>query len=262
MSLQAYKISKIFSHIGTFFTFSCSKHVYEAACFLARRSQSLVCAGGRSVWDPQCYGQQDQVLPRGSSSSSRGSVADPGPYPRPSCWRSVWSSQRVSLTLYTLNDYQRFEALVSLPLSGDQKPSHLMNRMLALLPDDYKPDFILRGLFFRCLPINVQSHLLHKKVSYTRALALKADELNHSRVSPSSVNHLSDDLGDSLQVNLVSSRSRPSKTPLSGKIPLSKPYLTRAPLSSSPTPPGAFWFHKKHGEKALNCRKPCSMSEN
>ena len=166
------------------------------------------------------------------------------------------------ITLYTLNDYQRFEALVSLPLSGDQKPSHLMNRMLALLPDDYKPDFILRGLFFRCLPINVQSHLLHKKVSYTRALALKADELNHSRVSPSSVNHLSDDLGDSLQVNLVSSRSRPSKTPLSGKIPLSKPYLTRAPLSSSPTPPGAFWFHKKHGEKALNCRKPCSMSEN
>ena len=51
------------------------------------------------------------------------------------------------IKLYTLNDYQRFEALVSLPLSGDQKPSHLMNRMLALLPDDYKPDFILRGLF-------------------------------------------------------------------------------------------------------------------
>ena len=40
------------------------------------------------------------------------------------------------ITLYTLNDYQRFEALVSLPFSGDQKPSHLMNRMLALLPDD------------------------------------------------------------------------------------------------------------------------------
>ena len=51
------------------------------------------------------------------------------------------------ITLNTLNDYQRFEALVSLPLSGDQKPSHLMNRMLALLPDDYKSDFILRGLF-------------------------------------------------------------------------------------------------------------------
>ena len=47
------------------------------------------------------------------------------------------------ITLYSLNDYQRFKALVYLPLSCDQKPSHLMNRILALLPDDYKPDFIL-----------------------------------------------------------------------------------------------------------------------
>ena len=51
------------------------------------------------------------------------------------------------ITLYTLNNYQRFEALVSLPLFKDQKLSHLMNRMLALFPDDYKPDFILMGLF-------------------------------------------------------------------------------------------------------------------
>ena len=75
-------------------------------------------------------------------------------------------------TLYYLNNYQRFEALVSLPLTGDQKPSHLMNRMLALLPDDYKPDFSLRGLFLRRLPIEVRSHLLQEKISDPRALAL------------------------------------------------------------------------------------------
>ena len=46
-------------------------------------------------------------------------------------------------TLYSLNDYQRFKALVSVPLTGDQKPSHLMNRMLTLLPNDYKPDFVV-----------------------------------------------------------------------------------------------------------------------
>ena len=157
------------------------------------------------------------------------------------------------MTLYTLNDYQCFEALVSLPLSGDQKPSHLMNRMLALLPDDYKPDFILRGLFLRCLPIDVRSHLLREKVSDPRALALKADELYQSRVSSSSVNLLSKVLDKSLQVNLVLSLTRPPKTPLSGQSP------TPAPTSSSTTPP---WFHKKHGEKAVNCRKMCSMLEN
>ena len=85
--------------------------------------------------------------------------------------------------LYSLNDYQRFEALVSLPLTGDKKPSHLMNSMLALLPDDYKPDFILCGLFLRFLLIEVCSNLLQEKISDPRALALKTDELFQSRVS-------------------------------------------------------------------------------
>ena len=76
-----------------------------------------------------------------------------------------------------------------------------MNRMLAQFPDDYKPDFILRGLFHRGLPIDVLLHLLREVVSDPRALALKADELYQSRVSPSSLNLLSEDL----QVNLVTS---------------------------------------------------------
>ena len=79
------------------------------------------------------------------------------------------------ITLYTLNIYQPFEALAFLPLYGDQKPSLLINSMLALHPDYYKTDFILFGLFLRHLPINVQSHLLHEKVSDPRVLALKAD---------------------------------------------------------------------------------------
>ena len=54
------------------------------------------------------------------------------------------------------------EGLITL---NTQKPSHLMNRMLALLPDHYKPDFILRGLFLRRLPIDVQSQLFSEKVS-------------------------------------------------------------------------------------------------
>ena len=62
-----------------------------------------------------------------------------------------------------------------------------MNRMLALLPDDYKLDFILRGLFLWCLLIDVRSHLHGERVSDPRALALKADELYQIRVS-SSVN--------------------------------------------------------------------------
>ena len=35
------------------------------------------------------------------------------------------------LKLFALNDYQRYEAISNLPLSGDMKPSKLMSNMLA-----------------------------------------------------------------------------------------------------------------------------------
>ena len=153
-----------------------------------------------------------------------------------------------------------------------------MNRMLALFPDDYKPDFILRGLFLRRLPIDVRSHLLQEKVENPRALALKADELYQSRVAGNAVNLLANDFGDA-QVNLVSSRAKviplhpvTPKSSDSVKFPPSRrshvqtrsPSRTQtpAPSSRSPTPPGYCWYHEKHGVKASNCREPCSFSGN
>ena len=142
-----------------------------------------------------------------------------------------------------------------------------MNRMLALLPDDYKPDFILQGLFLRHLPIDVRLHLLREKVSDPRALAFKADELYQSRVSPSSLNLLSEDL----QVNLVSSCApRELRSESHGKVRISPslskrsptPAPTPAPTSRSPTLSSLCWFHKKHGEKANHCREPCSFLGN
>ena len=58
-----------------------------------------------------------------------------------------------------------------------------MNRMLGLLLDNHKPDFILEGLFLRRLSFEVRLHLLQEKISDPLALALKADELFQSRVS-------------------------------------------------------------------------------
>ena len=154
--------------------------------------------------------------------------------------------------LYSLNDYQRFEALVSLQLTGDQKPSHLMNRMLALLPDNYKPDFILCGLFLRRLPIEVRSHLLQEKISDPRALALKADKLFQSRVS-SPVNLLAEQFKEA-RVSAVATKTRPSPASRQSPTPALSP---RSPVSQGPC-----WYHKKHGNKARHCRKPCSKSEN
>jgi len=158
---------------------------------------------------------------------------------------------------YGLNDYQRFESLISLPLSGDQKPSHLMNRMLALLPEDFKPCFIFRGLFLRRLPADVPAHLLQEDISDPHALSLKADELYHSLAS-TSVNVLSSE--ETLDPQIVNAVRGPSSANRgccsSVSSTMSSATTGRLPAST------LCWYHRTHGENALNCRKPCSWSGN
>ena len=57
------------------------------------------------------------------------------------------------ITLYTLNDYKQFKALVSLPLSGDWKPSDLMNRMHALFLMIKNPTSSSGGCFSDTSPL-------------------------------------------------------------------------------------------------------------
>ena len=102
------------------------------------------------------------------------------------------------ITLYSLNNYQRFEALVSLPFSSETRNPVISSQMII------NNIFFLRGLFLSRLPTEVCSNLLQEKISNPQALALKADDLFQSRIS-SPVN-LPD---DSTQVNAVVSRSRP-----------------------------------------------------
>ena len=45
---------------------------------------------------------------------------------------------------YSMTDYQRFESIMALPFSLDERPSYLMNNMFSLMPDGYTPDFILK----------------------------------------------------------------------------------------------------------------------
>ena len=86
--------------------------------------------------------------------------------------------KRRLLKLFTLDDFQRYEAISNLPLFGDMKPSKLMSSMLALLPLGHKPYFLLRGAFLKRLPANVHAHLLRNDFSNPISLAFKGDESN------------------------------------------------------------------------------------
>ena len=56
------------------------------------------------------------------------------------------------IQLYSLSNYQKFEALINLPFTRDTTPSILMSSMLNLYPKKFKLDLVFIGLFLRCLP--------------------------------------------------------------------------------------------------------------
>ena len=94
--------------------------------------------------------------------------------------------------MYSLTDYARYEAISSLPLSGDMLPSALMSKMLALLPADHQACFFLHGAFLKRLQPDVRAHLVHDRTSDSLSLALRANQIYQSQVSSTSaVNHVS-----------------------------------------------------------------------
>ena len=67
------------------------------------------------------------------------------------------------LRMYILTDYARYEAISSMPLSGDMLPSALMLKMLTLLPANHQACFFLGGAFLMHLPPDVRAHLVHDR---------------------------------------------------------------------------------------------------
>ena len=159
--------------------------------------------------------------------------------------------KRRLLKLFALDDFQRFEAISNLPLSGDTKPSKLMSSMLALLPVGHKPCFFLRGAFLKRLPADVRAHLLRDDFSDPISLALKADEIYQSRVSASPVFSVSDEQHAVNAVKSSTNRPRRSATPHAASRQDNR--------SQSPS---LCYYHRSWGTQAKKCRAPCSGTGN
>ena len=86
------------------------------------------------------------------------------------------------LRQYTLTNFQRVEAMLNLPLSSDERPSTLVNKMLAAMPPGYKPDFLFNSLFLRRLPSKIWVHLLKKVDGDPCELVIEADKLWQDKV--------------------------------------------------------------------------------
>ena len=86
----------------------------------------------------------------------------------------------ILLRMYALTDYACYEAISSLPLSGDMLPFALMSKMLALLPANHQACFFLHGAFLKVLPPDVRAHLVHDQTTDPLSLVLCAHKIYQS----------------------------------------------------------------------------------
>ena len=77
------------------------------------------------------------------------------------------------LGTFTPSDYERAGMLINGPDLGDDKPSALMDRMLALL-GDHEPCLLFKHLFLQRLPAEVRAPLLQSSEKNIRKLAEQA----------------------------------------------------------------------------------------
>ena len=166
--------------------------------------------------------------------------------------------------MYGKTDFTRYEAINSLPFSGDMLPSAQMSKMLSLLPPGQGACFFLRGTFLKHLPADVQSHLVHDSSSDPLTLALRADKIHQSLVSTASLINLLHSASEDCPVLAVRAppvspgHSQCSPTPgFSKRRPSAPPSTSRRSDS-----PDLCWYHHIHAERALKCRALCSWSGN
>ena len=143
-------------------------------------------------------------------------------------------------------------------------PSALMSKMLSLLPAGHEACFFLRGVFYKRLPAEIRSHLVHNNTLDPLTLSLRADKIHQSRVSSASaINHVysgSDDHSVLAVRTPKDSHRRSQRSPTPG--PRTRPPSANPSASRHSDSPDLCWYHPNQGDKTQKCRAPCSWSGN
>ena len=170
------------------------------------------------------------------------------------------------LSLYAMTEYARYEAFISLPMSGDMLPSALMSKMLGLLPEDHKPCWFFRSSFLHRLPADIRCHLVDDPTEDCLKLAMRADRLIKSRLasSVSTINTVSDVPEPIYAVRQPPRASTPRRPPTSSSNSRRSATPRHRASSSrrSESPDSLCWYHHNFAEDASKCKAPCSWSGN
>ncbi len=164
---------------------------------------------------------------------------------------------------YGKTKWQMAYALLDHPELGDRRPSAMMAEMLALRYETTAPDSLFLALFLRRLPSSIRDHLAAANPTTAAEMATHADILWDARNS-ASVSAVSDSLA---AVSLRSASPKSSRSPdRRARSPDRRRGGGRQP-PHRPTPgrqdgKKLCFIHKKYGNDATSCRKPCDWAEN
>jgi len=152
------------------------------------------------------------------------------------------------LGTFTLSDYERAGLLIDGPNLGDEKPSALMDKMLALL-GDHPPCFLFKRHFLQRLPAEIRAPLLNGGENNMRKLAEQADLIWQARAGMStSAVAVSDDT----EVNKVTKPKGANSTKGSA--------FQKWKDEWQQVPGGPCAYHSYYGARARTCTAPCSHS--
>jgi hypothetical protein len=160
------------------------------------------------------------------------------------------------LSGYTQSKWSRMFQLIHHPGLGDQRPSQLMDKMLALLSSDTKPDEVFMGLFMDRLPVEMRAQLSLQDYESPRHLAAAADLIWDARGPMAAIPPAVNAVGREGR-----NRSRSPSTRGGGGRQRRRG-ATPGPGSGAGGDKNLCFYHRRFAEKAHRCEPPCMWAGN
>ena len=146
------------------------------------------------------------------------------------------------LDAFSVSDHQKACTLLDLKVSSSERPTEILDKMVALLPagvSQADPGWLFRAVFLRLLPPDVAQHLVALKFDSMRAMAQRANQLFESRAPAA------------LPLAAVEELPPPPPPPAAAVHECCN-------VNAAPAGSDWCWYHRTHGARASHCRAPCS----
>jgi hypothetical protein len=160
---------------------------------------------------------------------------------------------------YQRSPWQLAFDLLDMPDLGDQRPSVLMDSMLASLPEDCRPDRLFLVLFLRRLPADIRDQLVAQDLKDAATMAAVADRIYDAKPHTASVHAVA------LPPPVVNAVSARSPSPASRRRSGSRRDKFRRGQDrhrEDDGQNGLCFYHSNFGARANRCRPPCGWPGN